>query len=344
MKTSAAVAGFEALPDGDHGSGTEMRPALLRALTDLYLQRLTHTPEDEHYFTELALRLIEAIDIPARAALAERLAAYPSAPRPVMERLASDVSEVAAPILRHATVPGESGRGQSAVRAAAQPGPVEMPPAPERPNPACIDDFGASEGADASELADLFHAAASLERRLILANLDYSPLPTATLPMRMQPGDFRRLERTVLQHDTEALARELEHALGISRMHARRITTDRQGELIIVAAKALELPRDMLERMLLLMSSGDRSSLPRVAELSRLCGEISFAAACRLIGIWQEADRSARPHCQPPTASRRTAAENAGPAQSEPCRRPARLRREDGRRRSDDKARMRTAS
>ena len=99
-----------------------------------------------------------------------------------MERLASDVSEVAAPILRHATMAGASGREQSAARAGMPPGLVETPPAPERLTPACIDDSAASDGADASELAELFHAATSPERRLILANLDYSSLPPATLP------------------------------------------------------------------------------------------------------------------------------------------------------------------
>src|SRR5713101_617823 len=100
MKPPAAFAGLEDLLDPGHGDGIDMRPTLLRVLTDLYLQRPTHTPEDERYYTELALRLIDAADVPARAALAERLAAYPSAPRPIIERLARDVIEVAAPVLK----------------------------------------------------------------------------------------------------------------------------------------------------------------------------------------------------------------------------------------------------
>src|SRR5262249_56245187 len=98
-----AFAGVEdLLLDPGQGIGIDMRPTLLRVLTDLYLQRPTHTPEDERYFTELALRLIEATDQSARAALAARLAVYPSAPRGVIERLARGVIEVAAPVLQHA--------------------------------------------------------------------------------------------------------------------------------------------------------------------------------------------------------------------------------------------------
>src|SRR5262247_3822833 len=96
MKLPAAFAGFE---DLGHGDGVDMRPTLLRVLTDLYLQRPTHTLEDERYYTELALRLIDATDTPERAALAARLAPCPSAPRAVLERLARDTIEVARVIL-----------------------------------------------------------------------------------------------------------------------------------------------------------------------------------------------------------------------------------------------------
>src|SRR5215468_9319809 len=99
MKALAAFAGLEGLFDLAEGNGVDMCATLLRVLTDLYLQRPIHTPEDEHYYTELALRLIDATEVSERAALAARLASYPSAPQPVLERLARDVVEVAGPIL-----------------------------------------------------------------------------------------------------------------------------------------------------------------------------------------------------------------------------------------------------
>src|SRR5262245_5006385 len=103
MKSPPAFAGLEDLVDLGHGDGIDMCPTLLRVLTDLYLQRPTHTPDDERYYTELVLRLIDAVDEPQRAALAARLAAYPSAPRAVVLRLAHDDIEVAGPILEHST-------------------------------------------------------------------------------------------------------------------------------------------------------------------------------------------------------------------------------------------------
>src|SRR5215510_6887963 len=56
MKALAAFAGLEGLFDLAEGNGVYMCATLLRVLTDLYLQRPIHTPEDEHYYTELALR------------------------------------------------------------------------------------------------------------------------------------------------------------------------------------------------------------------------------------------------------------------------------------------------
>jgi uncharacterized protein (DUF2336 family) len=101
MESPSTFPGLEELVDLGSGNQVDMRPTLLRVLTDLYLQRPAHTAEDERYYTELALRLIEATDLAARAALAERLASYPSAPHAVIERLARDKIEVAAPILEH---------------------------------------------------------------------------------------------------------------------------------------------------------------------------------------------------------------------------------------------------
>src|SRR5262245_26686213 len=96
MDPPPAFAGLEDLLGLGHGDWIDMRPTLLRVLTDLYLQRPTHTLDDERYYTELALRLIDAVDTPQRAALALRLASYPSAPRPVILQLAYGAIDVAA--------------------------------------------------------------------------------------------------------------------------------------------------------------------------------------------------------------------------------------------------------
>jgi hypothetical protein len=324
MKPPAAFAGLEDLLDLGHGGGIDMRPTLLRVLTDLYLQRPTHTPDDERYYTELALRLIDATDISQRTALAARLASYPSAPRQVLLRLANDVVEVAAPILEHspcltpaelAAIAEERGAAHAGIIAKRPPAPS---PAVLAPGPS----IDSSAKAEASELSELFYAAGVSERRLILINLDYAALAPLPAASAMQRADVWRLESATLQHNTEIVLRELERTLGLARTQARRIVDDELGEPIVVAAKAMEVPADVLQRMLLFINPRVGQSVARVYELAELYSEVSVDAARRLVAIWRDADvaESKPAHHEPVTW--RTAAENARRALSEVSRRP----------------------
>lgn len=81
--------------------GVDVRPTLVRVLTDLYVQRPTHSDEEERRYTELALWLLGSVDVATRAAVGKKLAGYANAPRAVIERLARDVFDVAEPILMH---------------------------------------------------------------------------------------------------------------------------------------------------------------------------------------------------------------------------------------------------
>jgi uncharacterized protein (DUF2336 family) len=79
--------------------GVDVRPTLVRVLTDLYIQRRGHSLEEEHRYTELVLWLLAAVDVPTRVAVAQKLAEYDEAPHLVVRRLARDTYEVAEPIL-----------------------------------------------------------------------------------------------------------------------------------------------------------------------------------------------------------------------------------------------------
>jgi hypothetical protein len=333
MKPPPAFAGLEDLLDLGHGGGIDMRPTLLRVLTDLYLQRPTHTPDDERYYTELALRLIDATDVTQRAALAARLAGYPSAPRPVLLRLANDVMEVAAPILEHS--PGLTPADLAAIaqeRGAAHADIIARRPSvavPATPTPGAASPL--SGNAEASELAELFFAADAAERRLILINLDYAALAPVPAPST-QRVDVWRLESATLQHNTEIVLRELERTLGLARTQARRIVDDELGEPIVVAAKAMEVPADVLQRILLFMNPRVGQSVERVYQLAELYSEISVDAARRLVAIWRDADVSESKPARHEPVTWRAAAENARRALSEVSRRPA--LQHDGRLRS----------
>ena len=42
--------------------GVDIQPTLLRVATDLYVQKPTHSLDEEQHYTELALRLIDLVD------------------------------------------------------------------------------------------------------------------------------------------------------------------------------------------------------------------------------------------------------------------------------------------
>jgi len=67
--------------------GVEIRPTLLRVLTDLYVQKPTHSAEEEAQYVELALGLIAAVDATTRAAVAASLSNYPAAPETILRKL-----------------------------------------------------------------------------------------------------------------------------------------------------------------------------------------------------------------------------------------------------------------
>src|SRR5579862_4766300 len=101
MKTPS-LSSLNGLADIGLRSGVDMRPTLIRVLTDLYVQKLTHTADEERHYTELALRLLDGVDTPTRAAVAARLAKHLAPPIRVIQYLVNDLPEIAAPLRGHA--------------------------------------------------------------------------------------------------------------------------------------------------------------------------------------------------------------------------------------------------
>jgi uncharacterized protein (DUF2336 family) len=95
------------------GDGVDMRPALIRVLTDLYVQKLSHSYEEKRHYTELALRLLDSVDVATRLAVAARLARHLSPPMRVMVKLAADVPDVAALVRSHPVLQPKQNQGRS---------------------------------------------------------------------------------------------------------------------------------------------------------------------------------------------------------------------------------------
>lgn len=88
MPKSPADPRLDGLFDLALRDGVDIRPTLLRVLTDLYVQKPVHTQDEETQFVELTTGLIDAVDASTRAAVAAALRNYPTTPAAVWRKLA----------------------------------------------------------------------------------------------------------------------------------------------------------------------------------------------------------------------------------------------------------------
>ena len=77
--------------------GVDIRPTLLRVLTDLYVQKPVHTASEETQYVELATGLIDMVDDATRAVVSATLQAYRGAPKAVLGKLGVAAAAIAAP-------------------------------------------------------------------------------------------------------------------------------------------------------------------------------------------------------------------------------------------------------
>lgn len=282
--------------------GVDPKPTLLRVLTDLYVQKPIHSDDEERQFVELSLRLIDAVDPTTRELVARKLAAYPGVPELVMARL----------------------QGKRV---------GELPPAPPPQN--------GRRRADARATTAAFFAGSDSERREMLRALDSDePLAPTGWPVPAEAVS-RRLEESVLAGRPGDFIRELERALQVSRSLAECVVNDRGGEAMVVAARALALPVDVLQRILLFVNPAIGHSVRRVYALTDLYHEISLAAALRLTACWREAEpmagsRKAAP--APGSAPRPGTPRRLGAPGTMPLGRPQRPATDPARTAADDRS------
>lgn len=295
--------GFDGLTDLGARRGVDMRPTLLRVLTDLYVQRLAHSAAEERRYSELALRLLESVNVPARLAVARRLARHPAPPPRVLRLLAADLPEVAAPVRSHPLLRSAAAIDAANSAAAAVAAPAAPPTAAAavaeisapRHRVVLADAPGVVDPLTAGVLNKLFFAANATERRLIVLNLDLvAPLPPGRVVVARSAAIGQRLETAALARNREVFAQHLAHALNIPRQQAGRIVRDDLGEPVAVAAKVLGLSVEVFHRVLLFLNPAVGHSVERVHALAALYQEMSWPAAAGLVAIWQALEKDER--------------------------------------------------
>lgn len=304
--SSAPASDIPGLIELARRDGVELRPTLVRVLTDLYVQEPVHRPVERDRFAELAGRLLDNVDTATRAAVAERLANYPGTPETVAGRLARDEIVVADPILRRSPVLAEAelhaildacGVAHAvAIGARANlPSSVakrlrnigRVKTAPRIMEAATALSPAPDAAALTTALARRYLATDPEERRKILIALPVCPpLEQEEFLRRIDRGIGERLERAALRQRSIEFAIALRESAGMPPEVAARIAADPAGDPLAAVCRALEIPFDITSRILLFLNPSIGASVTHVSTLARWFEAIDAAVARRLVAGW----------------------------------------------------------
>lgn len=274
MTTKPLFPGFDGLMTLSRREGVDIRPTLLRVLTDLYVQANSHSGDEQRQFVELASRLIDQVDDATRAAVKARLAIYPETPRPIMEKLGLLPAQEGRRIPLARTLPAD----------AAAPVPEQTPTDAELRMASNM----SMQPKDAAEIHDMFFRAAASERALILHNLALTPLKAAPrIPTARARRAVETLEMAAFAADAESFAIELGESLILPARVAAQVVDDPGGEALAVAARALDMPSPVFQRILLFFKAEIGTSVTNVYRLARLYDRLSDRAALVMLAAWR---------------------------------------------------------
>ena len=274
MSTSPLFPGFDGLMTLSRREGVDIRPTLLRVLTDLYVQASAHSSDEERQFVELASRLIDQVDDATRAAVRGRLAIYPATPAPILRKLGLGPA--------HADIP------VPLAREIARPAPA----APADRTPSEVERRLAAnlsmQPKDAAEIHDLFFRANSSERAAILHSLDDTPLKaSARIPAARAARAIETLEMAAFAGDVESFTIELGESLILPSRVAVEVVNDSGGEPLACAARALDMPSPVFQRVLLFLRPEIGNSVHTVYRLARLYERLSERSALVMLAAWR---------------------------------------------------------
>jgi len=274
MTTPPFFPGFDGLMRLSRREGVDIRPTLLRVLTDLYVQANAHTADEERQFVELTSRLIDEVDDATRAAVRARLAIYPGTPAAVLRKLGMK------PANPDQRVPLASAIPASPAEAA----PVKAPTEAQLRMQSNL----SMQPKDAAEINDMFTRASASERAQILHNLRDTPLRAAArIPDARARRSVEALEMAAFAADIENFTLEIGETLILPWRVAAAVVGDPGGEPLACAARALDMPSAVFQRVLLFLKPDIGSSVHTVYRLSRLYDRLSERSALIMLAAWR---------------------------------------------------------
>jgi hypothetical protein len=280
MTTSPLFPGFDGLMTLSRREGVDIRPTLLRVLTDLYVQAAQHSSDEKRQFVELTSRLIDEVDDATRAAVRGRLAIYPDTPTEILQKLGIKPADSDLPVSTEEAVSSMS-----------------LPPEPamasRETQPGMAPNL-AMQSADAAEICELFFRGSGSERVAILHSLADTPLKASP---RIFPTRAARaieiLEMAAFAADVENFALELGESLILPARLAAKIVNDQGGEPLACAMRAIDMPSPVFQRVLLFLKPEFGMSVHTVYRLSRLYDCLGERSALVMLAAWRGSSMAA---------------------------------------------------
>jgi hypothetical protein len=316
------LSGLEGLVALGKDGGLNMKPILLRVVTDQFVSKPRHPVSDIRQYEELALQLIPEVDVASAAAVAKRLGGHLDAPGSVIEKLLYKSPDVAAALFA-AGAPvdraklAERAEWGSLAEAIAIAGRKSLDASTaaalaRRPETEALCALAANKDAplDAHSLSYLLQRGRT-DRELGLVLLartdlviDKSPLfILANSEQRAEmlaaarcadQGERGKMKRTP-QPDLDALADlaaaekwglfaiEFAMRLGCDPRGVQAIIRDKSGEPLAVALAAIGMPPADAARIFLSSEPAISHSVGRIRMLTRITSDLPVSAARRLI-------------------------------------------------------------
>ncbi len=274
MSAAPVIPGLDGLMTLSRREGVDIRPTLLRVLTDLYVQAKAHSADEERQFVELASRLIDQVDDATRAAVRARLSVYPATPGELLGKLSLRRTDPDQQLPVAAEIAGPP----------SPPLPVQPPTEAQLRMAASL----AMRPNDAAEITDMFFAATASERVQILQNIVQTPLKaSARIPAARAARAIEILEMAAFAEDIENFAREVGEALILPSRIAEQVVNDPGGEPLACAARALNMPSPAFQRVLMFLNPALGSSVHYVFRLSRMYDRLSERTALIMLAAWR---------------------------------------------------------
>jgi hypothetical protein len=141
---------------------------------------------------------------------------------------------------------------------------------------------------DAAEISDMFFRANANERALILHNFLQTPLKaSARIPAQRAARAIETLEMAAFAADIENFTLELGEALILPARVTTQVVNDPGGEPLACAAKALDMPGPVFQRVLLFLNPELGASVNYVYRLSRLYDILHERSALIMLAAWR---------------------------------------------------------